>query len=108
MLRNAWIIPLLPALGFVVVLLFGKRLPRKGAELAVGTVGASFVLSCIAAVQWIQRVDDHPGKEAVGGFGRALLPTQESGVTAVSIKFHVVAEREREVRRRASISTASP
>ena len=87
MLRNAWIIPLLPALGFVLVLLFGKRLPRKGAELAVATVGASFVLSCIAAVQWIQRVDDHPGKEAVGGFGRALLPTQEGGVTAVERSF---------------------
>jgi NADH-quinone oxidoreductase subunit L len=86
-LRNAWIIPLLPALGFVAVLLFGKRLPRKGAELAVATVGASFVLSCIAAVQWIQRVDDHPGKEAVGGFGRALLPTQEGGVTAVERGF---------------------
>jgi NADH-quinone oxidoreductase subunit L len=86
-LRNAWIIPLLPGLGFVAVLLFGKRLPRKGAELAVATVGASFVLSCIAAVQWIQRVDDHPGKEAVGGFGRALLPTQEGGVTAVERGF---------------------
>jgi len=83
MLRNAWIIPLLPALGFAAVLLFGKRLPRKGAELAVGTVGASFVLSCIAAVQWIQRVDDHKGKEALGGFGHALLPSQEHGVTAV-------------------------
>ncbi len=87
MLRNAWIIPLLPGVGFVVVLLFGKRLPRKGAELAVATVGASFVLSCIAAVQWIQRVDDHKGKEALGGFGRALLPTQESGVTAVERSF---------------------
>jgi NADH-quinone oxidoreductase subunit L len=86
-LRNAWIIPLLPGLGFVAVLLFGKRLPRKGAELAVATVGASFVLSCIAAVQWIQRVDDHQGKEAVGGFGRALLPTQEGGVTAVERGF---------------------
>jgi NADH-quinone oxidoreductase subunit L len=86
-LRNAWIIPLLPALGFVAVLLFGKRLPRKGAELAVATVGASFVLSCIVAVQWIQRVDDHPGKEAIGGFGRALLPTQEGGVTAVERGF---------------------
>jgi NADH-quinone oxidoreductase subunit L len=86
-LRNAWIIPLLPGLGFVAVLLFGKRLPRKGAELAVATVGASFVLSCIAAVQWIQRVDDHSGKEAVGGFGRALLPTQEGGVTAVERGF---------------------
>ena len=87
MLSNAWIIPLLPGLGFVAVLLFGKRLPRKGAELAVLTVGASFVLSCIVAVQWIQRVDDHTGKAAIGGFGRALLPTQEGGVTAVDRSF---------------------
>src|SRR6266536_736953 len=87
MLRNAWIIPLLPALGFVAVLLLGKRLPRKGAELAVATVGASFVLSCIAAVQWIQRVDDHTGKAAIGGFGRALLPTQEHGASAVTAGF---------------------
>jgi len=86
-LRNAWIIPLLPAAGFVAVLLFGKRLPRKGAELAVATVGASFVLSCIVAVQWIQRVDDHTGKAAIGGFGRALLPTQEGGITAVDRSF---------------------
>src|SRR6266536_2683079 len=83
MLQNAWIIPLLPALGFVAVLFFGKRLPRKGAELAVSSVGASFVLACIALVQWIQRVDDAPAHGAVRGFGRALLPAQESGVAAV-------------------------
>jgi NADH-quinone oxidoreductase subunit L len=83
MLSNAWMIPLLPALGFVGVLLFGKRLPRKGAELAVTTVGASFVLVCIALVQWIQRVEDAPAHGALRGFGRALLPSQEGGVAAV-------------------------
>jgi NADH-quinone oxidoreductase subunit L len=83
MLRNAWIIPLLPALGFVAVLLFGKRLPRKGAELAVASVGASFVLACIVLVQWIQRVEDAPAHGALRGFGRALLPAQEGGVSAV-------------------------
>jgi NADH-quinone oxidoreductase subunit L len=82
-LRNAWIIPLLPALGFVAVLLFGKHLPKKGAELAVGSVGAAFVLSSIAAVQWIQRVSDHGGHETLRGFGYSLLPTQEGGVPAV-------------------------
>jgi NADH-quinone oxidoreductase subunit L len=87
MLRNAWIIPLLPALGFVAVLLFGKRLPRKGAEIAVSTVGASFVLACIVLVQWIQRVEDVPAHGAVRGFGRALLPAQEGGVTAVERGF---------------------
>jgi NADH-quinone oxidoreductase subunit L len=83
MLRNAWIIPLLPAVSFVAILLFGKRLPRKGAELAVTSVGASFVLACIVLVQWIQRVEDAPAHGALRGFGRALLPTQEGGVAAV-------------------------
>jgi NADH-quinone oxidoreductase subunit L len=87
MLRNAWIIPLLPALGFVAVLLFGKRLPRKGAEIAVGSVGASFVLACGVLVQWIQRVEDAPAHGALRGFGRALLPAQEGGVAAVARGF---------------------
>jgi NADH-quinone oxidoreductase subunit L len=86
-LRNAWIIPLLPAASFVLILLFGKRLPKKGAELAVGAVGAAFVLSCITAVQWIQRVSDHEADETLRGFGHSLLPTQEGGVSAVESGF---------------------
>jgi NADH-quinone oxidoreductase subunit L len=73
MLRNAWIIPLLPALSFVAILLFGKRLPRKGAELGVGAVGASFALACVAAWQWIDRVEDHTGTaEGLRAFGRGV------------------------------------
>jgi NADH-quinone oxidoreductase subunit L len=87
MLRNAWIIPLLPALGFLAVLLFGKHLPRKGAEIAVSTVGASFVLACIVLVQWIERAEDAPAHGAMRGFGRALLPAQEGGVAAVERGF---------------------
>jgi NADH-quinone oxidoreductase subunit L len=86
-LSNAWLIPLLPAVGFVVVLLVGKRLPRKGAELAVATVGASFVLACIVLVQWIQRVNDHESSGALRGFGRAVLPTSAGGLTAVDHSF---------------------
>ncbi|MGI9032917.1 MAG: NADH-quinone oxidoreductase subunit L [Acidimicrobiales bacterium] len=55
MLRNAWLIPLIPALSFVVILLFGKRLPGKGAPVAIGAVGLSFVLSVVALGQWIAR-----------------------------------------------------
>jgi NADH-quinone oxidoreductase subunit L len=87
MLRNAWIIPLLPAVSFPLILLFGKRLPRKGAELAVASVGASFILACITLVQWIQRVDDAPAHGALRGFGRALLPAQEGGIAAVNRSF---------------------
>jgi NADH-quinone oxidoreductase subunit L len=86
-LRNAWIIPLIPAASFALILLFGKRLPRKGAELAVGAVGASFVLACITLVQWIQRVDDQETHASLAGFGHSLLPTQEGGVPAVETGF---------------------
>jgi len=87
MLSNAWLIPLLPAAGFVVILFVGKHLPRKGAEVAITTVGASFVLACIVLVQWIQRVEDHDAHGALRGFGRALLPASEGGLTAVDHSF---------------------
>jgi NADH-quinone oxidoreductase subunit L len=87
MLSNAWLIPLIPAVGFVVTLFVGKHLPRKGAEIAIGTVGASFVLACIVLAQWIQRVEDQPAHGALGGFGRALLPASEGGLTAVDHSF---------------------
>jgi NADH-quinone oxidoreductase subunit L len=86
-LSNAWLIPLIPAVGFVVVLFFGKHLPRKGSEVAITAVGASFVLSCIVLVQWIQRVNDHEASGALRGFGRAVLPTGEGGLTAVDHSF---------------------
>jgi NADH-quinone oxidoreductase subunit L len=55
MLRNAWLIPLIPAVSFVLILLFGTRLPGKGAEIGIGAVGLSFVVSVAAAAQWVGR-----------------------------------------------------
>jgi NADH-quinone oxidoreductase subunit L len=62
-LRNAWIIFTLPALSFWVIILLGKRLPAKGAEVGIAAVGASFVLSCVAAAQWIGRATTGEGAE---------------------------------------------
>ena len=58
MLQQAWIIPVIPAASFFLILLFGKRLPRKGSELGVAAVGAAFVLAIVTQVQWFQHVDD--------------------------------------------------
>jgi NADH-quinone oxidoreductase subunit L len=55
MLRNAWLIPLIPAVSFFVILAFGKRLPGKGAPVGIGAIGISFVLSVVAMAQWIAR-----------------------------------------------------
>jgi NADH-quinone oxidoreductase subunit L len=57
-LDNAWVIPLIPAASFFLILLFGKRLPRKGSELGVAAVGIAFVLAVVTNVQWFGHVDD--------------------------------------------------
>ena len=55
MLENAWLIPLIPAVSFWLILFFGKRLPMKGAEVGVAALLACFVLSGVAAFQWVDR-----------------------------------------------------
>ncbi len=47
-MQSLWLIPLLPALGFVALGLAGARLPKKAVSIiACGTVLASFVLSIL-------------------------------------------------------------
>ncbi len=58
MLDYAWIIPLLPAASFFLILFFGKRLPRKGSELGIAAVGLAFVLAIVVNVNWWSHVDD--------------------------------------------------
>jgi len=57
-LENAWLIPALPVLSFVLILFFGKRLPKGGHEIGVGAVAIAFVLAGVCAVQWVQRPAD--------------------------------------------------
>jgi NADH-quinone oxidoreductase subunit L len=71
-LDQAWLIPLIPALSFVVILLIGRRMPRHGSEVGVAAVGISFLLSCGAAMQWINRVQDAEGGSALGALGRGV------------------------------------
>ncbi|NDF84433.1 MAG: hypothetical protein EB144_05110, partial [Actinobacteria bacterium] len=56
-LEHAWLIPVVPAIAFALIILIGKRLPMKGSELGVASMLASLVLSAGAAYQWIQRVN---------------------------------------------------
>ena len=56
-LDNAWIIPVIPAVAFALIILFGKKLPMKGSELGVLSMVASLVLAGGAAFQWIDRVN---------------------------------------------------
>ncbi len=83
-LENAWLIGLVPALGFAIIIMFGKHLPMKGAEVGIASMATSLVISTGAAYQWIQRTDDADAhsEEAVGlisGFARSLAPHAAEG-----------------------------
>jgi NADH-quinone oxidoreductase subunit L len=56
-LRGVWVMPLLMAISFVAILLFGKKMPRKGSEIGIAAVGLCFVYACIAGISWIMHVN---------------------------------------------------
>jgi NADH-quinone oxidoreductase subunit L len=80
-MTHTWLIPVIPAIGFAIIILFGKRLPMKGSEVGMVSLGASLVLSVGTAVQWINRVDSAGGASGVlHSIGRSLrLPGAEGG-----------------------------
>ncbi|NBO05731.1 MAG: hypothetical protein EBV17_01670, partial [Actinobacteria bacterium] len=42
-LDNAWLAPVVPTIGFFLIVLFGKKLPKKGSEIGVLSLAASLV-----------------------------------------------------------------
>jgi NADH-quinone oxidoreductase subunit L len=97
--RNAWLIPFLPAVSFLVILFFGKRLPKKGAESGIAAVGASFLMACFVAYRWTQGqviVEHHhswfdfgPLKINVGTHIDGLTAMMFIVVTFVSLMVHI-------------------
>ncbi len=55
MLDKVWILPALMVGAFVATLFFGKRLPRKGAEIGTAAVLLCLVLSLVSVFQWSNR-----------------------------------------------------
>ncbi|HXH57079.1 NADH-quinone oxidoreductase subunit L [Iamia sp.] len=63
MLTHAFLIPLIMAVSFVVILAVGKRLPKGGAEIGIAAVAVCFVLALATGVGWIQRTESPPPVE---------------------------------------------
>ena len=63
-MEEAWLIPAIPAAAFVVLLLFGKYIPRGGDFIAIGAIAASFLLFFPVLADLLDVVDE-PG--FVGG-----------------------------------------
>jgi NADH-quinone oxidoreductase subunit L len=55
-LEHAWLIPVIPAVAFAIIIMFGKKLPMKGAEVGIASMVASLVIAIGTAYQWIVHV----------------------------------------------------
>jgi NADH-quinone oxidoreductase subunit L len=58
--ENVWIVPVIPAVAFFLILFFGKKLPMKGSELGILSMLASLFFSAMAVWQWIDAVNAAP------------------------------------------------
>ena len=65
LLRTVWFLPALMGVSFLTILFFGKRLPKKGAEIGIACVGICLLLSLGSAGQWIGRVNSAPSHAAI-------------------------------------------
>ena len=90
-LENAWLVPAVLVLSFLLILFFGKRLPRKGSEIGVAAISVAFALSCLAVYQWVQKPADvvpetvsgsaaaAPAEDVSGGQGESGAPAIADG-----------------------------
>ncbi len=78
-LEHAYLIPIIPAIAFAGIIVFGKKLPMQGSELGVASMVASLVLSVGAAYQSIQRVHD-AGEEYAEPVIRSVTWWRSGGV----------------------------
>ena len=84
-LEHAYLIPIVPAVAFALIIFLGKRMPMKGSEIGIASMVTSLVLAAGTAYQWIQHVDDahaatgEHASSAFGGFARAFRFFAEEG-----------------------------
>ena len=55
-LEHAWLIPVIPAVAFFLIIFFGKKAPRGGSEFGILAMVASLVIAAGTAYQWIVHV----------------------------------------------------
>lgn len=81
MLTHAWIIPLIPAISFVLILAFGKKLPKGGSEIGIASVTICLILSLTVAAGWIGRVNNPPHESTGHGTEQEHAPEGEDHST---------------------------
>ncbi|HNH94972.1 MAG TPA: hypothetical protein PLY51_05350, partial [Microthrixaceae bacterium] len=57
---HVWIVPAMMALSFLLILFFGKKMPKKGAEIGIFFVALCLIYSLFTLGNWITWSHDSP------------------------------------------------
>jgi NADH-quinone oxidoreductase subunit L len=79
-LENAFVIPIIPAVAFALIIFFGKRMPLKGSEFGIASMVGALIMSLGAGYQWIQRVNGAPEEAYIDPVIRTWTWWQNGGV----------------------------
>ena len=79
-LEHAWVIPIVPAVAFFLIIFFGKKMPKKGSEFGIASMLAALVLAGGAGYQWIQRVNGAGEEQYVAPIVKTWTWWQSGGV----------------------------
>jgi len=89
MLELLWLIPALPFAAFILLALAGSRLPRaQAALLGVGAVGASAVVACVVAAEFLSEAPT-AGSSGARVFRQTLWSWIETGGLNATIGFYL-------------------
>jgi len=91
-LHYVWLMPATMALSFVLILFFGKRLPKKGSEIGIAAVGLCFLFAIFCAAAWFHHAD-----EARHAAAPPAATTQVEGATGGGEEAGTGGEHERPV-----------
>ena len=79
-LEHAWVIPIIPAVAFALIIFFGKKMPMKGSEFGIASMLGALVFAGGAGYQWIQRVNGAEAEAYVAPIVKTWTWWQSGGV----------------------------
>ncbi|MEO7557215.1 MAG: NADH-quinone oxidoreductase subunit L [Acidimicrobiales bacterium] len=92
-LHWVWLMPALMGVSFLAILFFGKRMPKKGAEVGIASVGVCFLFALLAGFAWIGHVNDAQGSTVHEGASHTAA-VQEAPAGSEGEADHAVEEEE--------------
>ena len=79
-LEHAWVIPIIPAVAFALIIFLGKKMPMKGSEFGIASMLGALVFAGGAGYQWIQRVNGAGEESYVAPIVKTWTWWQSGGV----------------------------